>query len=96
MSAEFTYKGIPIRDESGNIIAVHPVKGIEADNGKTYSGVLSIDGSGNSFTYNKVPNDYLPTPIETLFFLNTPPRLPDTRYVILSNGVIEPDKIIMA
>jgi len=36
-----------------------------------------------------------PPPMETLFFLNTPPRQPNTRYILLSDGIIESEKVVI-
>lgn len=38
----------------------------------------------------------LPAPVDSLFFLNVLPRQINTRYVILANGIIEADKVVMA
>lgn len=96
MAEQFVWRGLPIKNEQGDIVAVRPVRGIEAEDGLTYPGVLSHDAEGNAFTYRQVPSAYSPTPIEVLFFLNTPPRLPNTKYVILADGIIRADDIIMA
>jgi len=52
---EFVYKGIPIY-KNGIVVAVQPVRAIQADDGNYYSGVLDIDIRGNEYVYNKYPN----------------------------------------
>lgn len=69
MADRFTWRGIPVKDEQGNTVAVIPVRGIVAPDGKTYPGVLDQDADGNAFTWNQVPNDYSPTPIVRKTFM---------------------------
>lgn len=94
--AEFTWRGVPIKDAQGNTAAVQPMRAIQANDGLWYSGILGHDAEGNAFTYNQVPNDYSPVPLDVLCFLNTLPRLPDTEYRILEDCTIVADYIIMA
>lgn len=64
MAERFTWRGLPVRDAQGNVVAVQPVRNIVAPNGIHYRGVLSHDADGQAFTYNQVPNDWRPEPIE--------------------------------
>lgn len=51
---DFVYrKGYPVKDSSGNVLYVQPVRAIQADNGIWYPGVYNPDG----YVYNKVPED---------------------------------------
>lgn len=94
--AKFTYRGEPIRDEYGNVIAVQPTRSFPNGSGRHFPGIKSEDAFGNTFTYNQVPNDEGPTPIITLFFLHTLPRRENTHYKILAEGLIEANKVVMA
>ena len=90
------YRGIPI-EENGEVIAVQRTKSIEAPDGKHYRGALGVDARGNEYVYSQYPDSGVSTEPPTIaFFLDTPPRQPNTRYRVLADGVIEADKIIMA
>lgn len=54
---DHVYKGIPI-EENNVVVTVQPVRGVVANDGLTYRGVLDIDARGNRFVYNQVPNDW--------------------------------------
>ncbi|MCL2096942.1 MAG: hypothetical protein FWH10_08575 [Oscillospiraceae bacterium] len=55
MSADFTYRGIPVT-ENGIVKYVRRARSIKAPDGIYYRGVLSTDSRGNSFVYNQYPN----------------------------------------